>query len=117
MHLQIECKASYDGTAALAELASWPVDMVFLDLLMPGMDGFETAAAMHEMPGNALLPIVAMSGWDGGADQSQWKNAGFVARIQKPVQLNILLDAVERFWRPAIAATAGAARPGGNRQG
>jgi CheY-like chemotaxis protein len=61
----IDHRVAYDGASAVALLADWPADIVFLDIQMPDMDGYETATAMHALPQCAELPIVAWTGWDG----------------------------------------------------
>jgi CheY-like chemotaxis protein len=96
-HLDVECRISYDGATAVAALADWPAELVFLDLRMPGMDGFDTAVAMHALPGNTDLPIVALSGWDGGASAEQFQAAHFAERLRKPVQIETLMEVISRL--------------------
>lgn len=97
----IDNKVAYDGASAVAMLADWPADIVFLDIQMPGMDGYETAIAMHALPRCAALPIVAWTGWDGPVSQEAAAHAHMVLRLTKPVVMEELLALVSRFGRHA----------------
>lgn len=74
------------GEAALAILAAEEVDLVLLDMNMPGLDGFETAARARMMGGRvATLPIVAMTA-DVMSDQiAAVRRAGFDGYLAKPL--------------------------------
>jgi DNA-binding response OmpR family regulator len=50
-----------DGQQALAQVRTHPVDLVVLDVMMPGMNGFEVAERLHEDPATAGIPIVFLS--------------------------------------------------------
>ena len=100
--LGIECRTSYDGLTAVTQLAVWQADLVLLDLQMPGMDGFDTAIAMRALPGNDMLPIVALSGWDGGAERERFDTAQFAEQLNKPVQLDKLLHVIDRVTQRAL---------------
>src|SRR4051812_33578739 len=53
-----------DAEAALRELAEHAVDLVLLDLLMPGCDGFEACARIRAQPAWADIPIIFLSAAD-----------------------------------------------------
>ena len=53
--------AAADGEAALARVAETPPDAVLLDLMLPGMDGFEFLAALRHRPGGADVPVVVVT--------------------------------------------------------
>lgn len=93
----IDHKVAYDGASAVALLANWPADIVFLDIQMPDMDGYETAIAMHALPQCAELPIVAWTGWDGPGSREAMARAHMVSRLTNPVALEELLAMVSRF--------------------
>ena len=50
-----------DGVAALAQIAASSPDVVLLDLVLPGMDGFEVLAALRRRPGGASIPVVVVT--------------------------------------------------------
>ncbi|MTW10056.1 response regulator [Pseudoduganella eburnea] len=93
----IDNKVAYNGASAVALLADWPADIVFLDIQMPDMDGYETAIAMHALPQCAELPIVAWTGWDGPGSREAMTQARMVWRLTKPVAMEELLALVSRF--------------------
>lgn len=58
------CVAAADGgEAAIAMAGANSFDAILLDLNMPGMDGFETARKLRELPLNAAVLIIAVSGY------------------------------------------------------
>ncbi|MBP8271685.1 MAG: response regulator, partial [Sphaerotilus sp.] len=52
------------GRAALAMLADWSPDVLVLDAVMPGLDGFRTCAVLRDLPGFELLPVLMLTGLD-----------------------------------------------------
>nr|WP_307733012.1 ATP-binding protein [Massilia agri] len=73
-----------DGHQALRMLTSFQPHVVFLDLGMPGMSGYEVAAAIRRDPGNAGVRLVALTGWGGEADRERTAQAGFDRHLTKP---------------------------------
>ncbi len=73
-----------DGHQALRMLASFQPQVVFLDLGMPGMSGYEVAAAIRRDPNNAGVRLVALTGWGGEADRARTAQAGFDRHLTKP---------------------------------
>jgi len=93
----VESRVAYDGYSAITLLAEWPANIVFLDIVMPGLDGYETAIAMRSLPGFADLPIVAWSGWDRQHNDEAFSRAGMVCRLTKPVDLQDVLDLIHLY--------------------
>jgi signal transduction histidine kinase/CheY-like chemotaxis protein len=82
------------GTKSL-ELAKFArPDVVFLDLMMPGMDGFETARNLHAI--YADVPIVAATAHSGEAMNERALEAGFLKIVNKPIELQDLLDSIKK---------------------
>jgi class 3 adenylate cyclase len=92
---EVETEAS--GAAGLQHLESAPVDVVLLDLLMPGMNGLEVLVAIRARPQLADLPVVVLSGVDNSDMIGQCLAAGAQDFIRKPFDATIL--------RARIAAT------------
>jgi CheY-like chemotaxis protein len=85
------------GTEALAALAQDTFDVVFMDVQMPGLDGFEATAAIRarEQPSGAHIPIIAMTAHAMKGDQERCLAAGMDGYMSKPVKtekLHALLD-------------------------
>jgi PAS domain S-box-containing protein len=73
------------GEEGVAMLAEARPDLIFLDLSMPGMDGFETARRMRQQPEGRAAILVALSGWGRHEDRARTIAAGFDAHLVKPI--------------------------------
>jgi CheY-like chemotaxis protein len=67
--------------------------VVFLDLGMPGMSGYEVAARIRQDPRYAGVKLVALTGWGGAQDRERTAAAGFDVHLTKPAKL----DAIEHI--------------------
>ena len=94
-----------DGAEALAWLKSNAKDpcVVLLDLMMPGMNGFELRSRMAADPHLATIPVVVITGAGLLADRRASELRAEV--LKKPIELSTQLSTVRRF------CTAGAAQP------
>lgn len=73
------------GADALAILARDPVDLILLDVVMPGDDGFVTCAKIKALPSAATVPVLFMTSLDAPAEKIRAFAAGAVDYIVKPV--------------------------------
>ncbi|WP_141703051.1 response regulator, partial [Cereibacter johrii] len=74
------------GPDALALLEREPVDLVLLDMNMPGMDGLETLRRIRAMPGPAAsLPVVAMTADATEEQRDMYLGSGLTGYVAKPV--------------------------------
>jgi diguanylate cyclase (GGDEF)-like protein len=64
------------GRAALHLLADWSPDVMVLDAVMPGMDGFRTCEALRDLPGFELMPVLMLTGLDDEASIERAFDAG-----------------------------------------
>jgi PAS domain S-box-containing protein len=74
-----------DGLEAVREAESFKPDLVFLDLGLPGLDGFEACRLIRKQPWGKGIVIVAMTGWGQDDDRRRTLDAGFDAHLVKPV--------------------------------
>ena len=88
-----------DGRKGLAIFETGEFDLLFLDIFMPGMDGFETMRLVHQQ--QPLIPIIVISGnpvtWETGSGPDFLTMAtklGAVTSLQKPFKPAALLAAV-----------------------
>jgi signal transduction histidine kinase len=88
-----ETRVAHDGESALAIAAEFRPDIVFLDIGMPGMNGYETARRLREAQG-ASLRIVALTGWGADDDRRRAHEAGFDRHLVKPVDPAMLASAL-----------------------
>ncbi len=97
------------GAEALALVACRPYDIVFMDLLMPGMDGCETTRRIRAMPGpEGRLPIVALTARDMHDNADEFRGAGMNMLLAKPVRPAELSEALAAMVWPVTAHLAAA---------
>ena len=75
-----------DGEEALAQIARTVPDLVLLDVMMPGIDGFETCRRIREKPLSADLPVIFMTALTDTSEKVKGFAVGAVDYITKPVQ-------------------------------
>ncbi len=92
-----------NGASALAFLAEVRVNLILLDINLPGLDGFAIHDLVRARPGTATTPILFMTASDHAA---AFARRGITAWISKPFDLEDLLQ------RVALALGGGAALPG-----
>jgi CheY-like chemotaxis protein len=96
-----EALAAANGREGLKTAATHDVDLVLLDLKMPGMNGQETLQELALLrPG---LPVIIMTAYPG--QQGQGPLAGFSALLQKPLDFPMLLEAIRKLLPQAAAST------------
>src|SRR5262249_56660029 len=72
-----DVRVAHDGPAALAAVGAEPPDLVFLDIGMPVMNGYDVAQRLRQRPGLEHLLLVAMTGWGQEEDRRRSQEAGF----------------------------------------
>ena len=87
-----EVRLAHDGEAALEEAQSFRPDVIFLDLILPKMDGYEVARRLRLEPGRSGLTLVAMTGYGHEEERRRTREAGFQAHLVKPVNFDMLRD-------------------------
>ena len=79
--------------------------LVLMDLNMPGMDGYEATRAIHAHRNGRKIPIVAVSADCVAYGFERWAfNAGFIAFLAKPFELEALLKIVKQVLRSRVEA-------------
>jgi CheY-like chemotaxis protein len=95
--LQIEARAAYSPREAMSVLGqSLSPDIVFVDISMPGVDGFEVMAFLRREPRLTHVPMVVVSSDDQKETIARSRRAGAIAFIAKPVTLEALERALKR---------------------
>ncbi|SIR16817.1 response regulator receiver modulated diguanylate cyclase [Rhizobium sp. RU35A] len=94
-----EVLSASSGPQALDIVASTPVDIILLDVMMPGMDGFEVCARLKADPQTAHIPVVMVTALDQPADRVQGLKAGADDFLTKPVNDLQLVSRVKSLVR------------------
>ena len=88
--LGAEARATYGGVAALEAIAHFRPHLVLIDVGMPGMDGYETARRIRQLPHGRQFNLAAITGWGQPADRQRALEAGFNHHFAKPVDIRAL---------------------------
>lgn len=91
-----------DGFDALSKLSDYHPDLVFCDILMPRLDGYQTCAIIKRNPHFAAVPVIMLSSKDGLFDKARGRMVGSQDYLTKPFTKDQLLQAVQ-LHRPAAA--------------
>ena len=80
-----EVRTAHDGPSALDEIERYRPDVVFLDLGLPGMSGYDVARRVRMMDDLGSLRLVALTGYGTDGDRRKTREAGFDVHLAKPV--------------------------------
>jgi CheY-like chemotaxis protein len=94
-----EVRVALSGAEALRVARTYTPDAVFLDLGMPGMDGYQVARRLRQQPGMAGVVLAALTGWGQPEDRQRSSQAGFDYHFVKPPEQNALDDVFTRLER------------------
>jgi CheY-like chemotaxis protein len=81
-----ETASVYTAVDALQRAAAFRPEVVLLDIGLPGMDGYEVAQKMRELPGLRDIRLVAVTGYGRSDDRTRARDAGFDDHLTKPVE-------------------------------
>lgn len=96
-----------DGKEALECIRQSRPDLVVLDVMLPGMDGFEVCRAIKGDPGNGSIPVIMLTAKKSSLDLERGRLAGADAYITKPFKSVKVLEVIEGLLRGDSAATGG----------
>ncbi|HET8748162.1 MAG TPA: response regulator, partial [Ramlibacter sp.] len=91
---------AHTGAEALQIAQEHPLDVVFLDIGLPDMSGYDVARRLRMLPGLQQTLLVALTGWGTQDDRQRTREAGFDRHLTKPAEL----PAVEELLRAAAQA-------------
>jgi len=100
---QAGCKVilAEDGFDALAKITDHQPDIIFCDILMPRLDGYQTCAIIKRNLKFAGVPIIMLSSKDGLFDKARGRMVGSEDYLTKPFTKDQLLHAVQQHRRAA----------------
>lgn len=86
-----------DGFDALAKVNDHDPELIFCDILMPRLDGYQTCAIIKRNPRFAQVPVIMLSSKDGVFDKARGRMVGSDEYLTKPFTKEQLLRAVAQF--------------------
>jgi len=90
---------AHDGPSALTSALNTPPDVVLLDVMIPGLDGFEICRRLKREPGTRLTPIILVTALSGREQRIEGLEAGADEFLTKPVDTHELLTRVRALAR------------------
>jgi twitching motility two-component system response regulator PilG len=88
-----------DGFAALSKIGNQRPDLVFCDVMMPRLDGYQTCTIIKQSADFAQIPVVMLSSKDGVFDKARGKIAGAASYMTKPFAKQDILDAAATWTK------------------
>jgi twitching motility two-component system response regulator PilG len=88
-----------DGFDALAKVNDHRPDLIFCDILMPRLDGYQTCAIIKRNPQFASVPVIMLSSKDGLFDKARGRMVGSEDYLTKPFTKDQLLHAVQQYCK------------------
>ena len=86
-----------DGFDALSKVNDYQPNLIFCDILMPRLDGYQTCAIIKRNEKFSSVPVVMLSSKDGVFDKARGRMAGAQDYLTKPFTKDQLLHAVQQF--------------------
>ncbi len=90
--LGVSVHVAYEGETALSAVSAFKPDIAFVDIGMPGMDGYETARRIRMLAEAQGIFLAALTGWGQEDDRRRSMDAGFDCHFVKPIKIDVLED-------------------------
>lgn len=99
------CKVFFaeDGFAALAKVVDTEPDLIFIDVMMPRLDGYQACALIKRNSKYRSIPIIMLSSKDSAFDRARGQSVGCDEYLTKPFTKETLLQAVARYAKQPSA--------------
>ena len=92
-----EVRLAHDGEQAVTDVGAAAPDVVFLDIGMPRVNGYEAARRIRALPVGQGVKLVALTGWGQPGDRERAAQAGFDMHLTKPVAHEALRELLHRL--------------------
>jgi CheY-like chemotaxis protein len=89
-----DVRVTHDGMSAVDIAASFVPEIAFVDIGLPGRNGYDVARTLRQMPQTATCTLVAVTGWGQDEDRRRSQEAGFGVHLVKPVDPQQVIDIV-----------------------
>ena len=97
-----EVRVAHSGPAALEMTKGYAPDVAFLDIGMPGMDGYEVARRLRQQPGLEKVVLAALTGWGQQEDRRRTAEAGFDHHLVKPPEPKAVEGVLAQLKHPDV---------------
>ena len=94
-----------DGFDALAKISDHHPQVIFVDIMMPRLDGYQTCALIKQNPQLKATPVIMLSSKDGVFDRARGRLAGSDRYLTKPFTKEGLIEAVYEYVKPTTTST------------
>ncbi|GMT49433.1 MAG: hypothetical protein IEMM0008_0972 [bacterium] len=88
-----------NGNEALELVKNEAPFLVFMDMMMPGMDGYEATSIIKKDPGTATLPVVAVTAVNTKEGIKKVFGCGCEDILQKPISINTVVQLIEKYLK------------------
>ena len=112
-HEGYQVSAAADGFQGLKIARNQRPDLVLLDLMLPGIDGFEVCSRLRKEPATATVPVLIVSAKSQQTDRTTGAKVGANGYLTKPYQRDELISQVRLFLDQSQAAAVALAAPAG----
>ena len=92
-----------DGFDALAKIADHQPQVIFCDIMMPRLDGYQTCSLIKKNPRFKSTPVIMLSSKDGLFDRARGRMVGSDQYLTKPFSKDSLLQTVAMFAAPQVS--------------
>jgi len=90
-----DVRVAHDGVAAQDLAATFAPQIAFLDIGLPGCNGYDLARNLRRLPQTAHARLIAITGWGQEDDRRRSRDAGFDLHLVKPVEPSQLVDIID----------------------
>jgi CheY-like chemotaxis protein len=96
-----DVRIALDGDSALQVATQFQPDVIFLDIGMPGKDGYQVALELRSRPATREAKLVALTGWGAQEDRARSRSVGFDHHLTKPASLASVEALLAHIAQPA----------------
>lgn len=93
---EFEVETASNGIEALEKVDSFNPELILLDVMMPGMDGFEVLDRVKAKPGHANTPVIMLTAKDQSSDVLKGYQSGATSYLVKPFNLDELVETINQ---------------------
>jgi CheY-like chemotaxis protein len=102
-----DVQTALDGLEALDQAERFRPDAIVLDVGMPGLDGYETARRIRQLPWSRDVVLIAVTGWGNEKDKLKSAAAGFNVHLVKPVDATTILEVLDQMDQSRAGRVSG----------